>query len=414
MMKSTLLINLRHAVAEMLHHKLRTLLTLLGMVFGVGAVIAMLSIGEGAQAEATRLIEKMGLRNLVIEEKQIDQETLKEMRSDSLGLNMNDIRALQSSLPFISQSCGEKTIKTWTLFSANANSSGAVKAMSPNCFAMSNLQVEQGRLFNAEDNHSYAQVAVIGSEVAAELFPDGEILGQQIKVNHLWLEVVGVLKKDEVSKNEIQGIKLGAEHNQVFLPIETAFKRLKWDTLESQLDTIRVTVDETIQPQVASVAIDRLLKRRHGNIDDYNIIVPANLLNQQNQTQQIFTIVMSSIAGISLLVGGIGIMNIMLATVLERTKEIGLLRALGARKVDIKNQFLIESATIAAVGAVIGIVMGVVLSFLIQSFADWPVAWSLFSIVLAVGVCLLTGVVFGYYPAKQAAELDPIRALQKN
>ncbi len=413
-MKSTLLINLRHAVAEMLHHKLRTLLTLLGMVFGVGAVIAMLSIGEGAQAEATRLIEKMGLRNLVIEEKQIDPETLKEMRSDSLGLNMNDIRALKNSLPFISQSCGEKTIKTWSLFSQNANSDGAVKALSPNCFGMSNLQVEEGRLFNEEDNQSYAQVAVIGSEVSAELFPDGSALGQRIKVNHLWLEVIGVLKKDALSKNEIQGIKLGAEHNQVFMPIETAFKRLKWEMLESQLDTIRVTIDETIEPQVASVAIDRLLKRRHGNIDDYNIIVPANLLNQQNQTQQIFTIVMSSIAGISLLVGGIGIMNIMLATVLERTKEIGLLRALGARKVDIKNQFLIESATIAAVGAVIGIVMGVILSFMIQSFADWPVAWSWFSIVLAVGVCLLTGVVFGYYPAKQAAELDPIRALQKN
>jgi len=413
-MNSTFLINLRHAVAEMLHHKLRTLLTLLGMVFGVGAVIAMLSIGEGAQAEATRLIEKMGLRNLVIEEKLMDQETLKEMRSDSLGLNMNDIRALQNSLPFISQSCGEKTIKSWTLFSVNANSDGAVKAVSPNCFAMSNLQVDEGRLFIAEDNQSYAQVAVIGSEVAAELFPDGQVLGQRIKVNHLWLEVIGVLKKDALSQNEIQGVKLGAEHNQVFMPIETAFKRLKWDTLESQLDTIRVTIDESIKPQVASVAIDRLLKRRHGNIDDYNIIVPANLLNQQNQTQQIFTIVMSSIAGISLLVGGIGIMNIMLATVLERTKEIGLLRALGARKVDIKNQFLIESATIAAVGAVIGIVMGIILSFLIQSFADWPVAWSLFSIVLAVGVCLLTGVVFGYYPAKQAAELDPIRALQKN
>ncbi|KAA3640800.1 MAG: ABC transporter permease [Proteobacteria bacterium] len=413
-MKSTLMINLRHAVAEMLHHKLRTLLTLLGMVFGVGAVIAMLSIGEGAQAEATRLIEKMGLRNLLIEEKQLDQETLKEMRADSLGLTMNDIRALQNSLPFISQSCGEKTIKTWSLFSINGNSNGAVKAFSPNCFAMSNLEVDQGRLFNADDNQTYAQVAVIGSEVAAELFPDGQVLGQQIKVNHLWLKVIGVLKKDALSKNEIQGIQLGAEHNQVFLPIETAFKRLKWDTLESQLDTIRVTVDESIKPQVASVAIDRLLKRRHGNIDDYNIIVPANLLNQQNQTQQIFTIVMSSIAGISLLVGGIGIMNIMLATVLERTKEIGLLRALGARKVDIKNQFLIESATIAAVGAVIGIVMGVILSFLIQSFADWPVAWSLFSIVLAVAVCLLTGVVFGYYPAKQAAELDPIRALQKN
>ncbi|MCX7545824.1 ABC transporter permease [Marinicella gelatinilytica] len=412
---NSILINLRHALAEMMHHKLRTLLTLLGMVFGVGAVIAMLSIGEGAQAEATRLIEKMGLRNLVIEEKQLDMETLKEMREDSLGLNMNDIYALQKSLPFIEQTCGEKTIKTWSLFSSNGNSNGSVKAISPNCFAMSNLQVDGGRLFGDAENQSYEQVAVIGSEVAAELFPDTEsVIGERIKVNHLWLTIIGVLQKDELSKNEIQGIKLGAEHNQVFIPIETAFKRLKWDTLESQLDTIRLGLDDSIKPQVASVAIDRLLKRRHGNIDDYNIVVPASLLNQQNQTQQIFTIVMSSIAGISLLVGGIGIMNIMLATVLERTKEIGLLRALGARKVDIKNQFLIESATIAAVGAVIGIVMGIILSFLIQSFADWPVAWSLFSIVLAVGVCLLTGVVFGYYPAKQAAELDPIRALQKN
>lgn len=406
--------NLKHAISEMLHHKLRTLLTLLGMVFGVGAVIAMLSIGEGAKAESTRLIEKMGLRNLVIEEKIFDQETLKEIREDTLGLTVNDVRALQQSLPFIEKTCGEKTLKTWSLFSVNANSNGAVKAISPSCFAMSNLEVSSGRLFNTDDNNTFNQVAVIGSEVAAQLFPDADALGQRIKVNHMWVEVIGVLRKDELSKDEIQGIKLGAEHNQIFIPVETAFKRLKAEMLESQLDTIRVGLDESIKPQVASVAIDLLLKRRHGNIDDYQIVVPASLLNQQNQTQQIFTIVMSSIAGISLLVGGIGIMNIMLATVLERTKEIGLLRALGARKADIKNQFLIESATIAAVGAVLGIIMGIVLSFIIQSFANWPVEWSIFSIILAVGVCLFTGVAFGYYPAKQAAELDPIQALQKN
>lgn len=411
---NTLSINLKHAISEMMHHKLRTLLTLLGMVFGVGAVIAMLSIGEGAQAEATRMIEKMGLRNLVIEEKTFDQETLKEIREDTLGLSMNDVRALQDSLPFVEQTCGEKTLKTWSLFSVNANSDGAVKAVSPSCFAMSNLEVSEGRLFDQHDNDTFTQSAVIGSEVAAQLFPNGDAIGQLIKINHMWVEVVGILRKDELSKEEIQGIKLGAEHNQIFIPVETAFKRLKLEMLESQLDTIRVGLDESIKPQLASVAIDRLLKRRHGNIDDYQIIVPASLLNQQNQTQQIFTIVMSSIAGISLLVGGIGIMNIMLATVLERTKEIGLLRALGARKTDIKNQFLIESATIAAFGAVLGIVMGVILSFLIQSLADWPVAWSLFSIILAVGVCLLTGIAFGYYPAKQAAELDPIEALQKN
>ncbi len=415
---NVLSINFKHAISEMLHHKLRTLLTLLGMVFGVGAVIAMLSIGEGAKAEATRLIEKMGLRNLVIEEKTFDQETLKEIREDTLGLSVNDVRALQDSLPFIEKTCGEKTLKTWSLFSINANSDGAVKAISPSCFEMANLEVSQGRLFNVDDNNSFAQVVVIGSEVAAQLFPTsdaaGDIIGQRIKVNHLWVEVIGVLKKDELSKDEIQGIKLGAEHNQIFMPVETAFKRLKLEMLESQLDTIRVGLDKSIKPQVASIAIDRLLKRRHGNIDDYQIVVPASLLNQQNKTQQIFTIVMSSIAGISLLVGGIGIMNIMLATVLERTKEIGLLRALGARKADIKNQFLIESATIAAVGAVLGIIMGIVLSFIIQSFANWPVEWSIFSIILAVGVCLITGVGFGYYPAKQAAELDPIQALQKN
>jgi len=407
-------INLKHAISEMLHHKLRTLLTLLGMVFGVGAVIAMLSIGEGAQAEATRLIEKMGLRNLVVEEKKFDQETLKEIREDTLGLSVNDVRAIRNSLPFVEKTCGEKTLKTWSLFSVNANSNGSVKAVSPSCFEMTNLNVAEGRLFNEDDNNRFAQIAVIGSEAADQLFPEGGAIGQLIKINHLWVEVIGVLEKDELSKDEIQGIKLGAEHNQIFIPVETAFKRLKLESLESQLDTIRVGLDESVKPQVASVAIDRLLKRRHGNIDDYEIVVPASLLNQQNQTQQIFTIVMSSIAGISLLVGGIGIMNIMLATVLERTKEIGLLRALGARKVDIKNQFLIESATIAAVGAVLGIIMGVVLSFIIQSFAAWPVAWSLFSIILAVGVCLLTGIAFGYYPAKQAAELDPIQALQKN
>ncbi len=411
---NALIINFRHAISEMLHHKLRTLLTLLGMVFGVGAVIAMLSIGEGAKAEATRLIEKMGLRNLVIEEKVFDQETLKEIREDSLGLTVNDVRSIQESLSFVEKTCGEKTLKTWSLFSVNGNSNGAVKAVSPTCFEMANLEVSEGRLFDPNDNKHFAQVAVIGSEVADQLFPAGNALGQRVKVNHLWVEVIGILRKDELSKNEIQGIKLGAEHNQIFIPVETAFKRLKSEALESQLDTIRVGLDESIKPQVASVAIDLLLKRRHGNIDDYQIVVPASLLNQQNQTQQIFTIVMSSIAGISLLVGGIGIMNIMLATVLERTKEIGLLRALGARKADIKNQFLIESATIAAVGAVLGIIMGIVLSFLIQSLADWPVAWSFFSVILAVGVCLITGVGFGYYPAKQAAELDPIQALQKN
>jgi len=402
------------AINEMMHHKLRTLLTLLGMVFGVGAVIAMLSIGEGAKMESTRLIESMGLRNLVISEKQNDEETRNEIRKNSIGLNLNDMRSISNSLPFVTHSCAEKNINTYSLFSKNGEADSTVMAVSADCFSMSNLKVADGKLFNQDDNNSSRQLAVIGAEVANSLFPNEDAIGQLIKVNHLWVEVVGVLQQQKLSKNEIQGIKLGAEHNRIFIPLSTAHKRLKIPDLESQIDNIRVTINESIQPQIAALAIDKLLKRRHGNVDDFEIIVPASLLNQQNKTQKIFTIVMSSIAGISLLVGGIGIMNIMLATILERTKEIGLMRALGARKSDIKNQFLVESATISAVGALLGIVMGVMLSFMIQSFADWPVQWSISSIILAVSVCLITGVGFGYYPAKKAAELDPILALQKN
>jgi putative ABC transport system permease protein len=157
--------------------------------------------------------------------------------------------------------------------------------------------------------------------------------------------------------------------------------------------------------------VNHLLSRRHGEEKDYDIIIPAALLKQQQQTQKIFTIVMSAIAGISLLVGGIGIMNIMLATVLERTREIGLLRALGARKRDIQIQFLLESATVAGLGAFIGIFFGLLLAFVIQQFAGWPAGWSMMAIVLSVSICLLTGVGFGWYPARQAAALDPIRAL---
>ena len=404
----------KQAIVEMMHHKLRTLLTLLGMVFGVGAVIAMLSIGEGAKIESTKLMESMGLHNLVINEKQNDEDTLKEIRKNSLGLSLNDMSAMKNSLPFVTNVCAEKKIKTYSVFSKHATADSSVLAMSESCFDLANLKLAQGKFFNQSHSQSNQQVVVIGSEVAQNLFPNENALGQFIKINHLWTKVIGVLAQEKLSKNEIQGIKLGAEHNRIFLPLSTALKRLKFENLESQVDSIRVEIEDKVKPQVAALAINKLLKRRHGNVDDFELIVPASLLNQQNKTQQIFTIVMSSIAGISLLVGGIGIMNIMLATILERTKEIGLMRALGAKKSDIKNQFLVESATIAAVGALLGIIMGVALSFAIQSFADWPVQWSMFSIVLAVGVCLLTGIGFGYYPAKKAAELDPILALQKN
>jgi len=403
--------DLWHAVEQLRQHKLRTALTLLGMVFGVGAVIAMLSIGEGAKQEALRLIESMGLRNVLVEARDFDEDTLREIREHSVGLSQADVRAIVQTLPSVEGVSAEKKIKTWNLFSRQASSDAQVLAVSPEYFELASLKIARGQLIGVDDNKYYAQVAVLGAQAASNLFPAGEALGQRVKINHLWVKVIGVLEDRDLGKDEFQGVSLGGDRNRVFIPLETALKRLKFELMDSELDAIRLKLDKKADPQLSALTVNHLLSRRHGEEKDYDIIIPAALLKQQQQTQKIFTIVMSAIAGISLLVGGIGIMNIMLATVLERTREIGLLRALGARKRDIQVQFLLESATVAGLGAFIGIFFGLLLAFVIQQFAGWPAGWSMMAIVLSVSICLLTGVGFGWYPARQAAALDPIRAL---
>ena len=402
---------LYHALEQLRQHKLRTSLTLLGMIFGVGAVIAMLSIGEGAEQESLRLIETMGVRNILIQSRDFDQETLKEIRKHSVGLSHSDVRAIEQTLPNVVAVSAEKKVKSWNLFSLFASSDAQVLAVSPSYFNLANLTVSKGRLITSEDNDRYAQFAVLGAQAARSLFPANGSIGQQIKVNHLWLKVIGVLRDRDLSKDEFEGVRIGGDRNRVFIPLKTAAKRLRFELLESELDSVRLKLNEQADPQRTARTVDHLLARRHGEQNDYELVIPAALLKQRQQTQQIFTIVMSAIAGISLLVGGIGIMNIMLATVLERTREIGLLRAIGATKADIQQQFLLESATVAGIGAIIGIFFGLLLAYVIQQFADWPVAWSLTAIVLSVSICLVTGVVFGWYPARQAAELDPIKAL---
>lgn len=403
--------DLWQAVEQLRQHKLRTALTLLGMVFGVGAVIAMLSIGEGAKQEALRLIESMGLRNVLVNAREFDEDTLREIREHSVGLSKSDVRAIKQTLPSVEGVSAEKKVKTWSLFSPQASSDAQVLAVSPEYFDLASLKVASGKGIDEADNRYYAQVAVLGAQAARGLFPEGDAVGQRIKINHLWVKVIGVLEDKDLSKDEFQGVSLGGDRNRVFIPLETATKRLQFELLESELDAIRLRLDKDADPQLSALTVNHLLSRRHGEENDYEIIIPAALLKQQQQTQKIFTIVMSAIAGISLLVGGIGIMNIMLATVLERTREIGLLRALGARKRDIQAQFLLESATVAGLGAFIGIFVGLLLAFVIQQFAGWPAGWSMMAIVLSVSICLVTGIVFGWYPARQAAALDPIRAL---
>ncbi|MEM6819902.1 MAG: ABC transporter permease [Pseudomonadota bacterium] len=409
-----LLLDMRQALGQLSHHRLRTALTLLGMVFGVGAVIAMLAVSEGGKREALQLIEGMGLNNLIVESKSYDGEALKEIRKFSSGLGVRDAEAIANTLPFVNDWSGSREFRTWSVYSREGESSAKVIAVSPAFFELSSLSAGRGALFNAEDDLTFAQVAVLGSGTARDLFPNGGAVGGLIKINHLWLEVIGVLEDRQLDASEFQGRNVGGEADQIYLPLRTGLARLKREPLTAELDEIKARLDGTFAPGQAAEAIDHLLSRRHSEQNDYDLVVPARLLAQHQRTQRIFTIVMSAVAGISLLVGGIGIMNIMLASVLERKSEIGLLRAIGAKEKDVVRQFLVETSVIATIGAGLGVLVGVILAYTIGAFAGWAVAWSFLVIAAAVLVCITIAVGFGVYPALSAAKLDPVLALQSD
>lgn len=409
-----LLADSRQALTQLAHHRLRTALTLLGMVFGVGAVIAMLAVSEGGRRQALEMIEGMGVRNLIIESAEPDGEALKDIRKHSAGLSIADARAITDTLPFIESWAGIRAFDVWDLFSREGSSKADVWAVSPAYFSLSQLGAAQGRLLETDDDQHFAQVAVLGSTAARELFPNGDAIGKLVKVNHLWLEVVGVLVDRQLPDAEFQGREVGGDSERIYLPLQTGLKRLYLEPLEAELTQLKLKVSDDVTPTAAASAVGHLLDRRHGGQNDVRLTVPARLLAQQQQTQRIFTIVMSAVAGISLLVGGIGIMNIMLASVMERRSEIGLLRAIGARQRDVVRQFLVETTVIALIGAAVGVLLGIVIAYVIAAFAGWAVAWSLPGILLAVVVCMTIAVSFGVYPALSAAKLDPVAALQSD
>ncbi len=405
---------LADTLAELAQHKLRTLLTLLGMIFGVGAVIAMLNIGEGAEREALKMINNMGLHNLIIDAKIFDEKELQEQRKHSTGLSILDGKIAVKSIPFIESYSAQKIIDTYSIFSSEGKSTGEALGVSAHFFTLSKFNLAQGRVLTKEDDDNFSQVVLLGATSARQLFPLGNAINKNIKINHQWFKVIGVLKAPFLKKEEFQGIKLGGDQNQVFIPLNTALHKFPSKKLSSEISSLKLQVKDGVDPVSAAKAISHLLQRRHNKMDDYNIVVPAALLAQQKQTQQIFNIVMSCVAGISLLVGGIGIMNIMLATVLERTKEIGLLRAVGATQKDIKLQFMAESFTISIMGGLLGIVFGILLSELISIYSQWAVSWSITAITLSFSICAMVGLIFGVYPAIKASELDPIEALQSD
>lgn len=410
---------IKDAINELLAQKLRTFLTMLGMIFGVGSVIAMLNIGKGAENEALKLIDSMGVNNIIVNAKDYEKEELAEIREESLGLNLGDVNAALATLPFVDGYSASKNIDTYDVYSDYNKSQAEAMGVTVSYFANANMQLAAGRFLNQDDDNQLAQVSVLGADAAKELFPADRftpqsMLGEYVKVNHVWLKVVGVLQAPAGNKDEFQGVQIGGDRYRIFVPLSVSTNKFASDVLASELDSIKLNIEKGTDPGVAAKAIDSLIKLRHGGLDDYQLIIPAALLEQQKQTQQIFNIVMACVAGISLLVGGIGIMNIMLANVMERTKEIGLLRAVGATQEDIRQQFLAESFAISVLGGMLGIVFGLALSEIIGSYSGWAVSWSIPAIFLSLSICMLVGVGFGVFPAIKASKLNPIEALHSD
>jgi putative ABC transport system permease protein len=404
----------RQAMDEFAHHKLRTALTLLGMVFGVAAVISMLSIGAGAEQEALRMIDALGARNVIVEAIEQPEEQLSEIREDSLGLTLRDLEIALDTLPQAEAHTAQKAPSVYGIISDDGRSEAEVLGVLPSHFAMTNLGLSSGRRFGEAENERYAQVCVIGPDVGRELFGGEAPIGRTLKVNHVWLRVIGVLQERKISATEFEGVRLSSPEERIYVPLKTVLKRFRFKPLEDELDSFQLRIRSEASIPAAALTLERLLETRHQGVNDTKLIVPQALLEQHRQTQRIFDIVMGSIAGISLLVGGIGIMNIMLATVLERTREIGIRRAIGAKRADIARQFLIEALTVSLLGGAVGILLGFALGWAISSLSGWPFAWSVTAPLVAFTVCAVTGLVFGSYPAVKAARLDPIQALSRN
>lgn len=401
------------AFSNLRGHKLRTFLTMLGMIFGVGAVIAMLSIGAGAEQESLRLIDTMGLRNIIVRDRELRDEDLKKVRENSLGLSLRDLRGIGEVTPEVEASSARKRVKTFQIFSFHGKSDDSnVVGVTPSYFRLAKYRLAEGSFLAEPDQQNYEQFCVIGSRVKQKLFGYLSPIGQQIKIDKMWFTVVGVLEDNNLAKDEFEGVKIQDFSNDVYIPLATALKKFEPKRFESELDEIVVSLKNTDALKASSILISQVLSLIHGKADDFSIIVPKELLEQNQKTQRIFNIVMSCIAGISLLVGGIGIMNIMLANILERTREIGVRRAIGARQRDIWKQFLIEALTISLLGGVIGIVFGFAVSKAVALYAEWSTVVTSSSIALSFGVSAAVGLIFGIYPAIRASRLDPVEALR--
>ena len=400
------------AAENLLAQKIRTALTGLGMVFGVGAVIGMLAIGAGARQESLRFIEELGVRNLLVESRQAtDFQELQVRRRSSPGLTERDVRILQANIDTLELISPNRSLRPLRLLPKPPHDLPDLVGVRPSYAAIHNLETVEGTFFDAQQDAASAPVCVLGEKAKVDLLGYGPAVGKYIKVNDTWVQVIGVLARQLTSGSASTGAQ--DRNNAIYTPLSTYQYRF-WDNsfLKDDLDGIDLRLKPGADSIETAKVVTAILNSTHHNVPDFTVIIPADLLAQQQQTQTIFTYVMVAIAAISLLVGGIGIMNIVLATVLERTREIGIRRATGARRIDIVRQFLTESILISVGGGVLGIAFGYFLSWLIARTAEWKTIVTPSSIIIAFGVSMAVGVIFGIYPAVKASRVDPIEALR--
>jgi len=421
------------AVQSLALHKTRSVLTMLGVIFGVGAVIAMLSIGEGARRESLEQIEVLGVRNIIIRSMDIEETSGDEEEQENrpVGISTGDALSISEICSF-----AERTAVTWESKLEARTYDGSMQVIltgtSPEYARIFNLKTGHGSFIHDYHLKSTSNVCVIGSDVRQALFGFKDPVGELIKLQDQWFRVIGVV--DQKKNVESLDLDIPSTNAMVIIPLTTAMakfprevqaggrffrRRFRFSNRSdaafldrSTIDQIAVQVREGTSIVTAANIIGEILKHRHHDKVDFTVTIPEQLIEQSQKTQGIFNIVMGAIAGISLLVGGIGIMNIMLASVLERTREIGIRRAIGATRLMIVIQFLSEAALLSLLGGIGGIVVGWSLTGLITAYAGGRTIVSFWSILLAFSVAAATGILFGYYPAHRAAEEDVIEALR--
>jgi putative ABC transport system permease protein len=405
--------NIRLAIGSLLDRKIRSFLTMLGIIFGVASVIAMLSVGEGAKREAIAKYQDLGVNNIIIREKKLSEAELEEVRAKfSQGLSIRDANAIIEIVPTITKIAAQAEITTEIRYTDKSVKS-AVIGITSNYLEMMNYKIGRGELINNNHYDRKLKVCILGAGIAGSLFGYEDPVGEMVKIEDQWFEVIGVLESKSLFTETVGELAARDLNTDVYVPLSTFLSRFARESaLTGEIQQITAQVSNSNALMEASKLIDEIVKRHHYNNQDYNIVIPYELLKQEEKERQIYNILLGAIAAISLIVGGIGIMNIMLATVLERTREIGTRRAIGARKSDIMSQFVTEAVAISIVGGIIGVVLGIILSLSVSVFTDITTSIQLYSIFLAFTFSMIVGVGFGYLPAKNAANLKPIESMR--